>query len=30
VRQYRVLEELNVEPAVHYLKIIRSGEKKNA
>jgi MoCo/4Fe-4S cofactor protein with predicted Tat translocation signal len=32
-RQYRVLEDLNVGPAVHYLKIVRNGtgegEKKN-
>jgi len=28
-RQYRVLEELNVRPAVHYLKIVRTGEGEN-
>jgi molybdopterin-containing oxidoreductase family iron-sulfur binding subunit len=28
-RQYRVLEELNVGPSVHYLKIVRQEEKKN-
>ncbi len=31
-RQYRVLEELNVGPSVHYLKIVRNraeGDKKN-
>ena len=27
-RQYRVLEELNVQPAVHYLKIIRNRGKE--
>jgi molybdopterin-containing oxidoreductase family iron-sulfur binding subunit len=27
-RQYRVLEDLNVGPSVHYLKIVR-GDKKN-
>jgi molybdopterin-containing oxidoreductase family iron-sulfur binding subunit len=32
-RQYRVLEEINVDPSVHYLKVVRNhngeGEKKN-
>jgi molybdopterin-containing oxidoreductase family iron-sulfur binding subunit len=28
-RQYRVLEELNVGPSVHYLKIVRQGDKQN-
>jgi molybdopterin-containing oxidoreductase family iron-sulfur binding subunit len=28
-RQYRVLEELNVGPSVHYLKIIRQGDHQN-
>jgi molybdopterin-containing oxidoreductase family iron-sulfur binding subunit len=29
VRQYRVLEDLNVGPAVRYLKIVRQGERQN-
>jgi molybdopterin-containing oxidoreductase family iron-sulfur binding subunit len=29
-RQYRVLEELNVGPSVHYLKIVRQEDKQNA
>jgi molybdopterin-containing oxidoreductase family iron-sulfur binding subunit len=28
-RQYRVLEELNVGPSVHYLKIVKQGDKQN-
>jgi molybdopterin-containing oxidoreductase family iron-sulfur binding subunit len=28
-RQYRVLEELNVGPSVHYLKIVRQEEQRN-
>jgi molybdopterin-containing oxidoreductase family iron-sulfur binding subunit len=28
-RQYRVLEELNVGPSVHYLKIVRQEEQSN-
>ena len=28
-RQYRVLEELNVGPSVHYLKIVRQEDKQN-
>jgi molybdopterin-containing oxidoreductase family iron-sulfur binding subunit len=28
-RQYRVLEEINVGPAVHYLKIVRQEDKQN-
>jgi molybdopterin-containing oxidoreductase family iron-sulfur binding subunit len=28
-RQYRVLEELNVGPSVHYLKIVRQGDPQN-
>jgi molybdopterin-containing oxidoreductase family iron-sulfur binding subunit len=28
-RQYRVLEELNVGPSVHYLKIIKQGDQHN-
>jgi hypothetical protein len=31
-RQYRVLEEINVRPSVHYLKIVRDreeGDQKN-
>jgi molybdopterin-containing oxidoreductase family iron-sulfur binding subunit len=28
-RQYRVLEELNVGPSVHYLKIIKQGDHQN-
>ena len=28
-RQYRVLEDLNVGPSVHYLKIVRQGDKQD-
>jgi len=28
-RQYRVLEELNVGPSVHYLKILRQEDPQN-
>lgn len=28
-RQYRVLEELNVGPSVHYLKIVKQGDRQN-
>jgi len=28
-RQYRVLEELNVGPSVHYLKIVRQEDQQN-